>query len=95
MATKKTTAAAEEAKKATQAAQNDAQNVETTEGGQEYPAEKEAPEKAKTEPTNEPEGATTEPAEPDAAILTLDEIEALALPATRIRTRNLRRSAGE
>ena len=80
MATKKTTAAAEEAKKATQAAQNDAQNVETTEGGQEYPAEKEAPEKAKTEPTNEPEGATTEPAEPDAAILTLDEIEALALP---------------
>lgn len=89
MATKKKTEAAEEAKKAAQAAQNDAQSVETTEGGQEYPAE-EAPRKtANTEPTEgqmEPAAETeaqdpaAEPAEPEGEVLSLDSIDDLVLP---------------
>jgi len=89
MATKKKTEAAEEAKKAAQAAQNDAQSVETTEGGQDYPAE-EAPRKtANTEPTEGQTDATTEteaqdpaaePAEPEGEALSLDSIDDLVLP---------------
>ena len=89
MATKKKTEAAEEAKKAAQAAQNDAQSVETTEGGQEYPAE-EAPRKtANTEPTEgqtdaaaetEAQDPTVEPPEPEGEALSLDSIDDLVLP---------------
>ena len=89
MATKKKTEAAEEAKKAAQAAQNDAQSVETTEGGQEYPAE-EAPRKtANTEPTEgqtdaaaetEAQDPAAEPAEPEGEALSLDSIDDLVLP---------------
>lgn len=89
MATKKKTEAAEEAKKAAQAAQNDAQSVETTEGGQEYPTE-EAPRKtANTEPTEgqtdaaaetEAQDPTVEPPEPEGEALSLDSIDDLVLP---------------
>ena len=89
MATKKKTEAAEEAKKAAQAAQNDAQSVETTESGQEYPAE-EAPRKtANTEPTEgqtdvaaetEAQDPTVEPPEPEGEALSLDSIDDLVLP---------------
>lgn len=88
MATKKKTEAAEEAKKAAQAAQSDAQSVETTEGGQD-PAE-EAPRKtANTEPTEgqtdaaaetEAQDPTVEPPEPEGEALSLDSIDDLVLP---------------
>lgn len=90
MATKKKTEAAEEAKKAAQAAQNDAQSVETTEGGQEYPTE-EAPRKtANTEPTEgqtdataetAPKDPAAEPTEPEGEALSLDSIDDLVLPS--------------
>lgn len=89
MATKKKPEAAEEAKKATQAAQNDAQSVETTEGGQEYPPEEAGLRKANTEPTEgqtetapetEPQAPAAEPAEPEGEALSLDSIDDLVLP---------------
>ena len=69
MATKKTTAAAEEAKKATETAQNRAQRDETTEGVERYPAEETGLKTAKNERT---EGC--------AETLTLDSIDELTLP---------------
>ena len=71
MATKKTTATEEEAKKATEAAQNDAQSVETPENVQEYPPEETSLKTAKNEPTE---------AEPQTEALTLDSIDELTLP---------------
>ena len=69
MATKKTTAATEEAKEAAQAVQNDAQSVETPE-----------PTEEPTQSQNAPETAKNEPAEAEAEALTLDSIDDLVLP---------------
>ena len=70
-------------------AQRSAQSVETTEGGQEYPAE-EAPRKtANTEPTEgqtdaaaetEAQDPAVEPPEPEGEVLSLDSIDDLVLP---------------
>ena len=71
MATKKTTAAAEEEKKPTETVQKCTQSVETVEGGQEYPPEETSLKTAKNEPTE---------AEPQTEALTLDSIDELTLP---------------
>ena len=86
---KKNAALGEYVKKPTKGAQNDAQSVETAEGGQEYPAE-EAPRKtANTEPTEgqtdaaeetAPQDPAAEPAEPEGEVLSLDSIDDLVLP---------------
>jgi len=69
MATKKKTETAEEAKKAAQAVQNDAQSVETPE-----------PIERPTQNTNAPETAENDAGEAPATPLTLDTLEELTLP---------------
>ena len=64
----------EEAKKATEAAQNDAQSVETANGGQETPQKKPPRETAQNGAT---EGQTDSP---EAEALTIDSIDELTLP---------------
>lgn len=87
MAKKKTTAEAEETKKASEAAQNDAQRVETTEVVQECTAAETSVETAETSPaegqTDDVADAQTQepgPAEPEGEALTLDSIDELTLP---------------
>ena len=103
MATKKKTEAAEEAKKAAQAAQNDAQSVETTEGGKNTPQKKhpakrqiQSPQRDRQTPQQKPRRRIPQSNHPNpkAKFSASTRSTTSSFPATWIPARSSRASAG-
>ena len=78
MATKKKIEAAEEVNKPAETAQNDAQSVETAEGGERSAAAETTTQTANNEQTEAPAEETQ--TEPEGGVLTIDSIDDLVLP---------------